>query len=151
MLILLVALAGAWVGYREAYTERGGRPLAWRDLSDQTRPGVELTHPTGHVFRSLHALQRYLSGNMPGRVPRLPAIDFRQDEAVLVASGPRSSTGYSIRVLGVTEERGRIIVRVRERTPTLHNPVAARLTYPYRLLVFRRSSKPVEVEWQGRP
>jgi hypothetical protein len=49
------------------------------------------------------------------------------------------------------EERGRIVVTLREDAPTLRNPGRARLSYPYRLLVFQRTHKPVYVRWLGRP
>jgi hypothetical protein len=88
---------------------------------------------------------------MPGRTPELPRIDFRRRELVLLATGPRSSTGYSVQVESVGEERGRIVVHVRERTPSLGDPVAARVTYPYRLITLPRRDKPVDIIWEGRP
>ena len=87
---------------------------------------------------------------MPGRALPPPRIDFRRDEAVLVGSGPRSSTGYDLRVVQVEERGDTVDVRVRERTPSLGDPTEARITYPYRLIVFKRIDKPVHVIWEGR-
>lgn len=87
----------------------------------------------------------------PGRVFRIPPIDFGRDEAFLLAAGPRSSTGYDLRIVAVRDEGGRVVVVVRERTPKLGEPVRARVTYPFRLIVFPRSSKPVRLHWLGRP
>jgi hypothetical protein len=88
---------------------------------------------------------------MPGRSPRLPPIDFVHDEAVLATAGPRSSSGYALRVLEVREERTRVLVVVRERTPSLGERVRPGVTYPFRLLTIPRTTKRVVVHWQGRP
>jgi hypothetical protein len=88
---------------------------------------------------------------MPGRRIHLPRIDFSRREAILVAAGPRSSTGYELRVLDVRDAGDRIIVRVRERTPSLGQPVEARVTYPFRLLTVPRSDKRLRLKWLGRP
>jgi protease stability complex PrcB-like protein len=96
-------------------------------------------------------LREVLERNNPGRHIRLPAIDFTRQQAYLVAAGPRSSTGYELRVVRVRDEGGRIVVTVRERTPRLGDPVRAGVTYPFRLLALPRSSKPVKLKWLGRP
>ena len=93
----------------------------------------------------------YLRHAMPGRRIHLPQIDFSRRQAILVAAGPRSSTGYVLRVLGVRETDDQIVVRVRERTPSLGEPVAARVTYPFRLLTVPRSDKRLRLKWLGRP
>jgi hypothetical protein len=68
---------------------------------------------------------------------------------VLISPGPRSSTGYGVEVLSVSEQRRSILVRARELTPSLGDPVQARVTYPYRLIELPRSRKPVGIDWQG--
>lgn len=68
------------------------------------------------------------------------------EEHVLITSGPRSSAGYSIEVTRALVERGRISIVVREAD----KPGRAKLTYPYRSLVFRDLGKPVHVHWEGR-
>jgi len=88
---------------------------------------------------------------MPGRAPRLPPIDFSHREAILIASGPRSSTGYSLRVVSVRETSDRIAVTVHERTPALGEKVVARLTYPFRLITIPRSPKSLFLHFEGRP
>lgn len=87
---------------------------------------------------------------MPGRRVPLPRIDWTRREVVLATPGPRSSSGYALRVLDVREEPGRILVRVREHTPTLGQRVTPGVTYPYALITIARSPKRVVVAWQGR-
>ena len=136
--------------YAYAFKRGGERPLAWQDLTAQLA-AAEFPHPAGRVFGSAPKLRKFLIAAMPGRTPKSPRIDFRRREAVLLATGPRSSTGYAVEVESVREQHGRILVRVRERTPSLGDPVAARVTYPYRLITLPRRDKPVEIIWEGRP
>jgi hypothetical protein len=138
----LAALAAAWILYVDLYRHGGDHPLAWVDLSGKLEH-AQFPKPASKVFRDARSLERFL--------PAPPPIDFRRREAVLVASGPRSSTGYSLDVLRVTEERSRIVVEIRERTPHLGDPVRAVVTYPFRLITLPRSDKPVKIDWQGRP
>jgi hypothetical protein len=81
----------------------------------------------------------------------VPPIDFGSREAILVAAGPRSSGAYELEVVSVTEERRRVVVAVRERTPSLARPGAARLTFPFRLITIERHDKDVTLDWKGRP
>jgi PrcB C-terminal len=130
----------------------GAQPHAvpYQDLTRETGP-LEFTRITRDVFRSRAALLEVLERNNPGRSIRLPRIDFAHREAYLVAAGPRSSTGYELRVVQVRDEGDRIVVVVNERTPSLGDPVSARVTYPFRLIVLPRSDKPVKLKWPGRP
>lgn len=129
--------------------ERGAEhALTWQEVR---LSGAEFPRPTGRVFSSAEELRRFLVAAKPGRRPNAPRIDFRRGEAVLLAAGPRSSTGYAVEVENVREERGRIVIHVRERTPSLGDPVAPRVTYPYRLITLPRRNKPVEIIWEGRP
>jgi hypothetical protein len=81
----------------------------------------------------------------------VPPIDFGERTAVLAAAGPRSSSAYALDVVRVTEERRRIVVAVRERTPSLASPGAATLAFPFRLITIARTDKPIELDWEGRP
>ena len=103
-----------------------------------------------HVWRygDAHPLT-YHFGNVPGfETPRaaVRVTHVGNQEHVLITSGPRSSTGYSIDVTRALVERGRISIVVRE----VDRPGRAKITYPYRLLVFRDLGKPVHVHWEGR-
>jgi hypothetical protein len=69
----------------------------------------------------------------------------------LIAAGPRSSTGYDLRIVRVRDEDDRVLVVVREQTPSLGDPVQARVTYPFRLIALPRNDKPVKLKWLGRP
>jgi hypothetical protein len=122
-------------------------------FSDLTRElgALEFTHITIKLFANRHDLIEVLERNNPGRRLRLPKIDFERQELFLVAAGPRSSTGYDLRIVRVQDEGDRIVVVVRERTPSLGDPVEARVTYPFRLIALRRSDEPVKLKWLGRP
>jgi hypothetical protein len=127
----------------------GGRPVAWRDLSAQLGP-VRFPRATFRVFLRREKLVDYLDAVMPGAAPAPPPIDFVHRKAVLIAAGPRSSTGYVLHVDHITAERSRVVVYVRERTPSLADRVAARVTFPYRLITIPRTSKPTKLVLLGR-
>jgi hypothetical protein len=126
------------------------RAVPYTDLTSRVGP-LEFTRITRDVFRSRAALLDVLERNNPGRPIHLPRIDFSRREVYLVAAGPRSSSGYELRVVRVRDEGGRIVVVVHERTPSLGDPVQARVTYPFRLISLPRSNEPVKLKWPGRP
>jgi PrcB C-terminal len=126
------------------------RNVPYVDLTRQTGR-LEFTRITRDVFRGRAGLLDVLERNNPGRTIRLPNIDFERSEVYLVATGPRSSSGYELQVLRVQDLGDHIVVVVHERTPSLGNAVQARVTYPFRLIVLPRSSKPVKLKWPGRP
>jgi hypothetical protein len=103
------------------------------------------------VYHSRAAFQHLLDATMPGRAPTAPRVDFDRNDVVVFAVGPRSSTGYFIRVVSLVERRRGIYLTLREQTPSLGDPVAAHVTYPYRALAIPRTDKPVYVKLQGRP
>ena len=92
-----------------------------------------------------------LERNNPGRSIRLPNIDLARREVYLVGAGPRSSTGYELEVVRVQDVGEHIVVVVHERTPSLADPVEARVTYPFVLISLPRSEEPVKLKWPGRP
>jgi hypothetical protein len=146
-----VALAaGSWLVYSQWWGRGDAHELAWRDLNAQLGR-VEFTRKVTGVYHSRPPFERLLEATMPGRAPQPPQVDFERNEVVVIALGPRSSTGYSLRVERVVERRRGIYVYVREQTPSLRDPVDPRVTYPYRALTIARSSKPVYVKLQGRP
>ena len=112
---------------------------------------LEFTRITRDLFRDRAGLLDVLERNNPGRPILLPNVDFARREIYLVAVGPRSSTGYELQVVRVRDEGDHIVVVVHERTPTLDDPVQARVTYPFRLIALPRSDKPVKLKWPGRP
>jgi hypothetical protein len=87
---------------------------------------------------------------MPGVPPRTVPLDWRRQELVLVSPGPRSSTGYGVRIVSVTQRRNRIDVVAEETSPRLGQHVEPRVTYPYRLLAIPHSSKRVSIIWEDR-
>jgi hypothetical protein len=125
------------------------KPVAYDDLTPKVG-SVEFTHITVDRARSRAQLLEVLRRNNPGRKLALPPIDYSRRETFLVAAGPRSSTGYALHIVRVEEQNGHIDVAVREETPSLGDPVRARVTYPYRLLVLD-GHKPVHLKWLGRP
>jgi len=143
-------VAAGWLVYAHWWGHGDAHELAWRDLNPQLGR-VEFTRKVTGVYHSRPPLQRLLEATMPGRAPAAPPVDFDRDEVVVVSLGPRSSSGYSLRVQRVVERRRGIDVYLRERTPGLGDPVDPRVTYPYRALALASSSKPVYVKLQGRP
>jgi hypothetical protein len=119
VIALLVVLAGGWIAYVHVWRYGDARPLTYHL---EKVPGFET----------------------PRAAVRVTHIG--DEEHVLITSGPRSSTGYSIEVRRALVERGRISIVVRE----VDRPGRARIAYPYRLLVFRDLGKPVHVHWEGR-
>ena len=104
---------------------------------------IRLAAPIGKKIRFNRTANKILG---PDNRLRIPAGKV----AIVISPGPRSSTGYSVRVLSVVEERRRIVVRVREETPTLQARVEPRVTYPYRVILIDDTHKRVVVRWQGR-
>jgi hypothetical protein len=143
----VLAAAAAWLAWQELWAHGGDTPLPWRDLTSRTL--AEPPRSQLRVFGSRQELERALREG--GRSATVPAIDFSRREAILVAAGPRSSSAYELDVLAVTEERRRIVVTVRERTPSMANPGAARLTFPFRLITIARRGKDATLDWRGRP
>jgi type IV secretory pathway ATPase VirB11/archaellum biosynthesis ATPase len=147
---VLVLAAAGWLAYAQWWGEGGRRELAWRDLNRELGR-VEFTRKVTAVYRSRASFERLLEATMPGRAPALPHVDWSREEVVVIALGPRSSTGYSLRIRRVVERRRWIDVYIREQTPSLGDPATARVTYPYRALAIHHSGKRVSVKLQGRP
>jgi hypothetical protein len=125
------------------------RPITYANLAPKLG-GLEFTHITVDLSRTREDLLVVLARNNPGRRIDLPPVDYTRQETFVVAAGPRSSTGYSLRVVRAQEQGDHIEVVVRERTPSLGDPVRPRVTYPFLVLAFP-SHKPVHLKWLGRP
>jgi hypothetical protein len=135
-----------------AYEHRqasGGHAITWQDRS-AALSGAEFPEALSRTFRDRQELDRFLA-SLPRRPRRAPRFDFSRNLALVVAAGPRSSTGYAVRIVQANEERGRVVVEVREQTPAVRDRVRARVTYPYVFVSLPRTDKPVHVDWQGRP
>jgi protease stability complex PrcB-like protein len=126
------------------------RAVPYTDLTRLAGP-LEFTRITISLCKDHRKLLEILERNNPGRQIHLPPIDFGRRVAYLIATGPRSSTGYNLRIVSVRDEGDRILIVVHEDTPSLGEPVAARVTYPFRLITLPRGSKPVKLKWPGRP
>jgi len=101
-------------------------PVAWRDVSAQVAP-VLTSDLTKRLFQTPAQFKEFFGSD--AQAP----VDFSTRQLLLISPGPRSSTGYSVRILSVTERDDAITVKVREWTPTLADHVEARVIYPYRL------------------
>lgn len=119
VIALIGVLVAGWLGYVHLWRYGDAKPLVYR----------------------LGTVKNF---ETPRPATRITHVG--DQEHVLITSGPRSSTGYSIQIRRAVVERGRISITVRE----LDRPGHAKLTYPYRLLVFRDLGKPVHVHWEGR-
>jgi len=111
---------------------------------------VEFTRRALGVYHSRGSFTRLLDATMPGRAPKPPKLDWNRDQVVVISLGPRSSTGYQLVIDRVLERRRGIYVYAHERTPTVGEPVEARVTYVYRVLAMHGRAKPVYVKLRGR-
>jgi hypothetical protein len=111
---------------------------------------IEFTRRTMGVYHSRGSFTRLLDATMPGRAPAPPRLNWDRDQLVVIALGPRSSTGYSLQIYRVVERRRGIYVYAHERAPSLGEPVEARVTYVYRVLAMHGKAKPVYVKLRGR-
>jgi hypothetical protein len=144
----LALAAGAWLLYTKAWTGKA-EAVRWTDLTPKLGT-IEFTRRVTAVYHSRRPFEKLLQATMPGRPPRVPPHNWSRDQVVVIALGPRSSTGYSLEILRVVERRRGIYVYARERTPHLGEPATARITYPYRVLSMHGNAKPVYVKLQGR-
>ena len=138
--------------YARAFARGSDRPVAWRDLTAQLGP-VRWPRLTISVLRSPEKLPKILRiVTPPGqRVPHPPAIDFAHRIGIVFAVGPRSSTGYELRVARIVDEGDRISLHFHELTPTLRDRVVPKLTFPYRLITIPRTTKHLRFVVDGRP
>ena len=148
-LAAVIVVAGVSIAYRHVWEDGGAKPLGYRDLTAAIAP-LEPPVPTERRFDQGDKLARYVRSVRTNTRGHLPRIDFSREEALFVATGPRSSAGYAMRIVSVDEERGRVLVTAREETPELRQARQGVVTYPYRLIVFRNTHKPVHLDLQGR-
>ena len=146
--VLALLIAGRLV-YTQVWGQGGKHAVDWVDVTHRMGT-IEFTGRVQGVYHSRAAFERLLEATMPGRAPKPPPHDWAHDQIVVVALGPRSSTGYSLRIVRVVERRRGIYIDARERTPSLGESVTARVTYVYRLLSMPGKAKPVYVKLQGR-
>ena len=125
-------------------------PLRWTDVTSQLR-GFEPARPTRALFTTKAKFAAYLRHEVPGAPPAIPPVDWAHEDAIVIATGPRSSTGYVLRVVRVDQTPHHVIVTVHEDTPALGQRVVARLTYPYRLITVPKTHKALFLHWPGRP
>ena len=123
--------------------------MAWRDVTHDMGT-IEFTRKKLGVYHSRGSFMRLIDATMPGRAPKPPKLDWSLDQVVVISLGPRSSTGYSLVIDRVVERRRGILIYAHERTPTLGEPVEAKVTYVYRVLAMHGRAKPVYVKLRGR-
>jgi hypothetical protein len=145
---LALAIAGRLV-YTQVWGMGGEHSIHWVDLTHRIG-AIEFTRRVQGVYHSRAAFERLLEATMPGRAPNLPPHDWAHNQVVVIALGPRSSTGYSLRILSVVERRRGIYIDAREQTPSLGQSVKPRVAYVYRLLSMHGRAKPVYVKLRGR-
>ena len=128
------------------------RLVEWRDLTARLGP-VRFPQQTISIIRTRVKLAKILAIVTPKgeRAPKPPTIDFARRVAILYAVGPRSSSGYVLRVVRVTERDDRVLLVLRELTPSLGDSVTARLTFPYVLITIPATRKPIRFQLLGRP
>ncbi len=125
-------MGGAGYAYSHLQSQ-GRRYLSWRDLTAElgyVRWPVQVVS----VIKSRDKFARILADTIPRGTPNPPAVDYRHREALLIALGPRSSSGYRLKIVHIMRRGRRILVVLREVTPRLGGPQRAGLVFPYRLL-----------------
>jgi hypothetical protein len=146
--VTLVLFAG--VIWTQVIQGRSQKELAWQDVTPRMGP-VLWPKSVSRSFWRRRQVVRYLARTFPQGPPHVPSFDFHRHRLILVAAGPRSSTGYDVNIVRITERRSTIDVLAREVTPSLRSRTVPRLTSPYRLITIPATSKRVYVQWQGRP
>jgi PrcB C-terminal len=124
--------------------------VAYRNISARLH-GYEPPRLAREVFKSRAEFSKYLRHTVPGGNVLVPPVAWARREAILVASGPRSSTGYSLRVVSLYARGGRLALTVKEHTPSLGQPVTAKVTYPFVLITVPRTKKSLLLHFEGRP
>jgi PrcB C-terminal len=147
--VVVLAIAGGVI-WTQVVEGRAEKQLAWQDVTARMGP-VLWPKSVSRSFWRRRQVVRYLARTFPLGAPRAPAFDFARRRLILVAAGPRSSTGYGVEIVRIIERRRTIDVLARETTPSLDTRVVPRLTSPYRLITIPATSKRVYVQWQGRP
>jgi len=148
--LVVLAIAGGVV-WTQVYEPGGAKQLAWQDVTGEVRGRALWPKSVTRSFWRQRQVDHYLARIFPAGAPKLPRIDYAHDRLVLIAAGPRSSTGYRVQVLKATERRGDIHILARELTPPLDEHVEPRLTSPFRLITIPAGGKRIYVQWQGRP
>jgi hypothetical protein len=77
-------------------------------------------------------------------VPKAPAVDFTKEMVAFAALGQRPSAGWSVEVVGVREEGGKLRLLVAEREPAKGSMSATVMTAPWHAVVIAKSDLPVE-------
>ena len=135
-----------WPVYGGLYRHGGGGPLSVENVTSQV-DSPRFAEAETRVFETGEETLRHLRSRDAGNV----ILERGDQRYVLIAVGPRSSTGYRLRLENAVEERGRILIEVRELTPGVSDRVDPRVTYPFLLLEIPAGDKPVRVELAGRP
>jgi hypothetical protein len=148
--LVVLAIAGGVV-WTQVVETGGAKELAWQDVTGEVRGAAIWPKSITRSFWRQRQVDRYLARIFPRRAPRFPRIDYARDRLVLIAAGPRSSTGYGVEVLRATARRGVVLILAREVTPSLGQRVEPQLTSPFRLITIPATGKRVYVQWQGRP
>ena len=144
-----MALVGALVAWGQLRDVGSSHAVAWRDVSAELGP-IRYPHSTIRHFSVEVNIRKYLHQAMPHGTPPAPPIP-PGDEMILVGAGPRSSSGYGVRIVSVVNQPRRVVVTAREITPALGQHVVPGLTFPYRLILIHRIKKSVSLVWLGRP
>lgn len=148
VLTALVVFLAVWLTWTQAFANDRIAAVAWRDLTAEVSP-LTFERGTTRILAGPRALALYLREHGFSGTP--PRLDFERDDVVLVASGPRSASGYALQVATVVEHGRSVRVTLRERTPSLREHVRPGLTFPFRLIAFPHTGKAIVLNVEGRP
>ncbi len=80
-----------------------------------------------------------------------PAVDFSREMVLAVFQGQKSSGGYAVTILSAKEEKGALLVTVREQSPPPDAMSIQVLTSPYHVVAVKRSKLPVKWKVVRKP
>lgn len=117
--------------------------VTFETLSSGDSSGVET--PINGVISEQAQWQSLWDHHNAGRfpVPELPVVDFTTQRVVALFAGTKSTAGYQLDVVSVTESATEVVVHFVENLPTTDDFVAAVLTQPHQIFVIPLSPKPV--------
>ncbi|MBA2626588.1 MAG: protease complex subunit PrcB family protein [Gemmatimonadales bacterium] len=138
---VLVATAGCAGHQADSPVNESGMDLPVRQLGQWSSTRVQL--PERRLIRSASswaAVWDSISSD-----PR-PQVDFTRETVVLAAAGERRTGGYVLRIAGVRDSAGTLIVTVIEEQPGAGCLTTAALTYPVTVVAVPVVARPARFD-----
>lgn len=116
------------------------------ETADAAAGGVQTE--TTWVIRDQDEFQRIWDRLFAARTDRpMPAVDFATQMVLVVAMGPQPTTGYAVRITGLSRTGRGIVAHVTTIAPGPNCGVALVLTHPVAISRVRKTDRPVQFEF----